>query len=214
MHKKYSNFFIVLLVGGTLFGVYSYFHNNIKSEAATDNGSLTSSLDVTTPTSVNTNTSQALNDDIAFLMRLGSLKKIKIDISLFENKYFSNLVDNSVKLEPVPIGRKNSFSPLDKPVIANQVLYSLKTNPATSITNKSAVLMGSLEGGVTSNNIYFEYGLTEPLDKVTTKVIPSMVGNFASNINHLNPKTKYLYRAAANINGVLVFGDIMSFNTN
>ena len=81
------------------------------------------------------------------------------------------------------------------------------------MTNKSAVLNGSLEG-ITSNNMYFEYGLVEPLDKVTPKVTPSSIGSFAVSISPLTSKTTYLYRAVANINGVLVYGDIISFNTN
>ena len=78
--------------------------------------------------------------------------------------------------------------------------------------DKSAVVSGTLIGA-NSNNIYFEYGTTETFGKVTPKVTTSLVGNFSYNINLLTPKTTYFYRAVANVNGVLIFGDTMSFTT-
>ena len=214
MHRKYNKFLIVSLVAVVILGVYSYFYNNLKSEAAAGDNALTSSLNTTgSPTTAASNSSSTFSEDSAFLLKLNSLKKIKIDVSIFDNQAFKLLVSNSIKLDPVPYGRINPFSPTDKPVITNKVTYTLKTNPVSALTNKSAVLNGSLEG-ITSNNIYFEYGLAEPLDKTTPKVTPSSIGSFASSISALTSKTTYMYRAVANINGALVYGDIISFNTN
>jgi hypothetical protein len=214
MHRKYNKFLIVSLVAVVILGVYSYFYNNMKSEAAAGDNALTSSLNTKgSPVVPASSGSSTFNEDSAFLLKLNSLKKIKIDVSLFESQAFKLLVSNSIKLDPVPYGRTNPFSPTDKPNIANKVNYTLKTNPVSALTNKSAVLNGSLEG-VTSNNIYFEYGLVEPLDKMTPKVTPSSIGSFASSISSLTSKTTYSYRAVANINGVLVYGNIISFNTN
>ena len=213
MHRKYNKFLIVSFVAVLIFGVYSYFYRNLKSEAATSDNALTSSLNTTGTPAVSTTGSSTFSEDSAFLVKLNSLKNIKIDVSIFESQAFKLLVSNNIKLDPVPYGRVNPFSPIDKPVVTNKIAYTLKTNPVSAVTNKSAVLNGSLEG-ITSNNMYFEYGLVEPLDKVTPKVTPSSIGSFAVSISPLTSKTTYLYRAVANINGVLVYGDIISFNTN
>ena len=219
MHKKYNKFLIASLIIASILGVYSYFYSGSNSEAATVDGEdspITSSLNTTT-TSTNTTvaTSNQVAEDTAFLMKLVSLTKIKVDKSLFSNKAFQLLVDNNIKLEAVPYGRTNPFSPTDGSMVNtnSKVVFSLKTNPATLITSKSVILNGSLEGA-TSDNIYFEYGLTDTLGKVTPKVIPSLVGNFASNLIGLTSKTTYFFRAVANINGALTFGDITSFTTN
>ena len=213
MHRKYNKFLIVSFVAVLIFGVYSYFYRNLKSEAATSDNALTSSLNTTGTPAVSTTGSSTFSEDSAFLVKLNSLKNIKIDVSIFESQAFKLLVSNNIKLDPVPYGRVNPFSPIDKPVVTNKIAYTLKTNPVSAVTNKSAVLNGSLEG-ITSNNMYFEYGLVEPLDKVTPKVTPSSIGSFAVSISPLTSKTTYLYRAVANVNGALVYGDIISFNTN
>ncbi len=220
MHKKYNKFLIISFVVVSILGVYSYFYNDLKSEAATtiadEESPITSSLDTAT-TNVNTvTTSSKVTEDTAFLMKLISLTKIKVDSSLFNNKAFQLLVDNKIKLETVPYGRTNPFSPTAGSVLDTtnkKIIFLLKTNPATLVTNKSVILNGSLEG-VTSDNIYFEYGTTDTLDKVTPKVIPSLIGNFASNLIGIKSKTTYFFRAVANVNSALTFGDIMSFTTN
>lgn len=212
MHRKYNKFLIVSLVAVMVLGVYSYFYNDLKSEAASSDGSLTSTSGVTGVPAATTGGS-SVNEDIAFLVKLNSLRRIKIDVSIFESQAFKLLVSNNIKLDSAPYGRANPFSPTDKPTAINKIAYTLKTNPASAITNKSAVLNGALEGA-TSNNIYFEYGTAEPLDKVTMKLAPSLVGGFASSVSPLISKTTYFYRAVANVNGALVYGDINSFNTN
>jgi hypothetical protein len=211
MHKRYNKFLIVSFVGVLILGVYSYFYNDLKSEAATDS-SLTSSLGATNTVDTATGSSKAA-EDTAFITQLFTLTKIKVDTSLFSEPTFKSLVDNNVKLEPVPYGRTNPFAPTVGGAVNNKTTVILKTNPASVISNQSAVLNGSIDGA-TSNNIYFEYGLDQNLGKVTPKVIASLVGNFASRIVSLTPKTTYFYRTVANINGILTFGDIISFNTN
>lgn len=210
MHKRYNKFLIVSFVGVLILGVYSYFYNDLKSEAASDS-SLTSSLGAST--AVTATSSNKAAEDTAFITQLFTLTKIKVDTSLFSEPTFKSLVDNNVKLEPVPYGRTNPFSPTVGNAVNNKTTIILKTNPASVISNQSAVLNGSIDGA-TSNNIYFEYGLDQNLGKVTPKVIASLVGNFASRIVSLTPKTTYFYRTVANVNGILTFGEIISFNTN
>lgn len=215
MHTKYNKFLIISFVIVSILGVYSYLHNDIiKSEAAVDDGSLTSSLDTTGTVPVATTSSNQLAEDTAFLSQLISLTNIKVDDSLFTDKAFGLLKDNNIKLEPVPYGRTNPFSPTEASIASNTFVSPVKTNPPTSVTNKSAVLNGQLEGSATSLNMYFEYGNTEAMGRFTPKATPSLVGSFASNVIGLTMKTPYFYRAVANINGSVILGDIISFNTN
>lgn len=212
MHRKYSNFLIVIFVGVILLGVYSYFYNS-KSEASLSDGSITSSLDTSNTTGSISTTDTKIAEDISFLTKLIMLKNIKIDSSLFQEQSFSKLIDNNIVLDAVPYGRTNPFSPIDKVTTTTQGTFSLKTNPATLISSKSAVLNGSIEGA-NSSNAYFEYGPTETLGKTTPKITPSMVGNYTTTITGLSSKTTYFFRITANVNGILTHGDTMSFNTN
>ena len=216
MHTKYNKFLIASFVIVSILGIYSYLHNDLKSEAAVDeDSSLTSSLDTTSSAvPAVTASSNQLALDTAFLAQLISLTNIKVDDSLFADKAFGLLKDNNIKLEPVPYGRINPFSPTEASIASNRLVSSVKTNLPTSITNKSVVLNGSLEGSSTSDNLYFEYGTTEALGRITPKATPSLVGSFASNVIGLTGKTPYFFRAVANINGSVILGDIISFNTN
>jgi len=141
MHKKYNKFLIVSFIIVFIFGVCSYFYNDLRSEAATvdEEGSpLTSSLDTTTTTTNTVNTSSQATEDTAFLMKLTSLTKIKINSSLFASKAFQLLVDNNVKLDAVPYGRTNPFSPTENSIVATTTETTpLKVNSINLITNKS-----------------------------------------------------------------------------
>ncbi len=212
-HRKYSNFLILSFVAISIFGVYRYFISDlIESEAATSSSGISSSLNNNSSTSNTTTASKKTLEDISFLKTLTSLNHIKIDTSLFEEKAFRLLVDNNIKLEKVPYGRTNPFSPVDK-MVDNKNAFTIYTLPATGLTNNSAQLNGSLEGA-TSNNIYFEYGASPVFGKITPKITPSLVGGLVVSISDLNTKTKYFYRIVANVNGVLTYGDTMSFITN
>ncbi len=209
MHRKYNKFLIVSFIGVLIFGFYTYFYNDLRSEAASSDGTLTSSLDITN--GANSQSVKA-NEDTVFIIKLISLNNLKIDKDLFSENSFRLLIDNNIKLETPLYGRVNPFSPTDVKDIANKTVI-VKTNGAVSITNKSAILAGSIEGG-TSNSVYFEYGPTATFGKVTPKLTLSLIGNFSSNIIGLTQKTTYYYRSVANINGANVYGEVMSFNTN
>lgn len=213
MHRKYSNFLIISFVGVLVLGVYSYFNNELKVSASSSGGDITSSLDTSGVAPVSNTGDAKTAEDIAFLTKLIALKTIKIDTSILNDQAFKLLVDNNIKLDPVPYGRTNPFSPTDKVVANNKTTISIKTNLATLISSKSAILNGSLEGA-TSNNVYFEYGTTDTLGKTTPKVTPSMIGSYSTTVTGLLPKTTYFYRLTVNINGVVTSGDIMSFSTN
>lgn len=212
-HRKYSNFLILAFVAVSIYGVYSYFYNDLKSEASTD-GALTSSLDNNKASGTDTTPSGKASEDIAFLRNLASLSKIKIDSSLLSSQEFKLLVDNNIKLErPLTYGRVNPFAPTENVTTNAKPVVSVRTLPATAITNNSALLNGIIEG-VNSNTIYFEYGVTENLGKITEKLTPSLVGNLTAKLIGLPSKAKIFYRATANVNGTMITGNILSFTTN
>ncbi|OGJ06578.1 hypothetical protein A2387_01770 [Candidatus Nomurabacteria bacterium RIFOXYB1_FULL_36_10] len=213
MHRKYSNFLIISFIGVLVLGVYSYFNNDLKVSASSSGGDITSSLDASGGVPVSSTGDAKTAEDIAFLAQLIALKTIKIDTSIFNDQSFKLLVDNNIKLDPVPYGRTNPFSPADKVIANNKATISIKTNLTTLVSSKSAILNGSLEGA-SSNNVYFEYGTTDALGKTTPKIAPSMIGNYSTTVTGLLSKTTYFYRLTANINGVATSGDIMSFSTN
>jgi hypothetical protein len=136
MHKKYSKFLIFSFLAVSIFGIYSYFYNDLKSEAAAtttdEEGGLTSSLATDTATTATSSQGSQAAEDTAFLMKLASLKNIKIDTSLFTDQGFMTLVDNNVILDQAPYGRVNPFSPLNNMVVKTEVLV-----PATTPITKT-----------------------------------------------------------------------------
>lgn len=170
--------------------------------ASSNEGVLPSSLD------------DKISSDISFLTALISLKKIKIESELFKNKSFLSLQDNSVKIEPIIPGRANPFAPMDENSWSNaQTIKKIVTNQPTQITDKSAILNGTLNviDGVT--DIYFEYGTTDKLGLKSSLVKQSLVGTFVKSIVDLSPETNYFTKACAKINNVVVCGDVVSFTT-
>ena len=216
MHRTYNKFLIVSAIILLLGGVYTYFSNSLNARAATpvSPNSAVSSQNGVTPLSTLT-TEDQISADTAFLATLTSLKKIKIDTSIFSSTGFKSLNDNTVNLEAVAPGRPNPFAPIDFVVSRNEApLSPVVTNDATQITNKSAVLNGTINSlpGITS--IYFEYGTEPELGKTTPPVKQSLVGTFVTSVTGLESETTYFFRAVAKVGTNVVYGDLISFNTN
>ena len=204
---------IVILIGGA----YLYFSNDLNSGTIVPvafGSSLTSSTGVESfPAS--SFIGDKISSDISFLTTLVSLKKIKIDTSLFTNKSFNALQNNAVKIEPVIAGRINPFAPIDANMISNILSTSkVVTDQPTQVTDKTAVLNGTINtvSGVTDT--YFEYGTTVNLGIVTAIVKQSLVGTFIKNVLGLTPKTNYFFKACAKINNIAFCGEVVSFTTN
>jgi len=206
---------LTLLIGGI------YFHSSRKanslslvpiaygSSLATSNGN---SVSATTALSG----SGKISSDIAFLTSLVSLGKIKIDTSIFKDKYFIALQNNAVKIEPVQAGRNNPFAPIQTVVVSDDVkaLPKVITDQPTDITDKTAILNGTINQVEGVTDIYFEYGKTDKFGTVTGTIKPSLVGTFIKNVLGLTPKTSYFFRACAKINNVATCGEVVSFTTN
>jgi hypothetical protein len=134
---------------------------------------------------------------------------------LFENKSFTNLKDNTVKIEAGISGRANPFSPIIIDFFGNSMLVSsIETNEPFDVKINTAVLSGSVSDSTSVTSSYFEYGLTEALGQKTPSSTISLIGTFISNITGLNSKTTYFYKACAKVSGATLCGDIISFYTN
>ena len=216
MHRIYNKFLIVAAVALLIGSFYVYLSNNLNAQAASllSTDSAISSQTGSSPAALLA-TNDKINVDTSFLSTLVSLTKIKIDTSIFTDKSFQALNDNTVNLETIAPGRENPFSPIQTVVQVDVApLSPVVTNEATQVTNKTAVLNGTINNlsGITS--VYFEYGITEDLGKVTPAVKQSLVGTFITNVTGLTPATSYFYRAVAKVGTGPVYGEILAFNTN
>ncbi len=206
MNKTYHKFLIILSVFILIVGVYLYFSNSLNTEAAP-----ASSLE----SSLTTNSFGKIASDIAFIETLTSLKRIKIDTSLFTSKSFQSLVDNTERLEAVDSGRVNPFAPVTGNTLKSSSNFSnIKTNNPIEVNTNTAILSGSINGSITTQDPYFEYGTTNKLGEITSSVNISLIGSFVINITNLKPETNYFYKACYKKDKRVVCGDIVSFNTN
>lgn len=197
-------------------GVYMYTSNKLNSSdiipVALGN-SLASSL-VSESSLLGSSGENSISSDVSFLTALVSLKRIKIDTALFSNSLFNKLEDNSVKIEKVSPGRSNPFAPVGSSNIS--VVAStpkVVTDQPTQITDRTVVLNGTINASE-ATNAFFEYGTTDKLGTITGTVKQSLVGTFIKNVLGLTPKTNYFYKACAEINKVVLCGEVVSFTTN
>lgn len=193
--------------------IFSYFYNGLNSRniiSKVYGSSLASSniVDLVTTPIIDSKVSA----DIEFLMTLIDIKNIKLDTSFFTSKSFTSLKDNSIKIGQVISGRKNPFNPIGND---NVISYpDIITNQPTFITDKTVVFNGTVNVTTEIINTYFEYGITDGLGTITSNIEPSSLGEFVKNITGLTAKTKYFYKACAQINSMPVCGEVISFNTN
>ncbi len=215
MHRTHNKFLIAFALMFLLGSIYLYFSNGLDANAAdTSSTSSVSSQNGSSPAS-SLKANDKITVDTAFLSTLLSLTKIKIDTSIFSDKAFLALNDNTVNLEAIAPGRPNPFAPIQAAVGVNTNTASpIVTNEPTQITDKSAVLNGTINGLAGIKSIYFEYGTEPVLGKVTPLVKQSLVGTFVTNVAGLTPQTTYFFRAVAKVGTTPIYGEVVSFNTN
>jgi hypothetical protein len=216
MKNIYNKFLIVSTFLLFIGGIYLYFSKDLNNKdiiPVAFGSSLESSLPVV-ENKTSTDKSKKITQDTAFLKTLTSLNKITIDTLLFDNPSFKALKNNAVKIEKVEAGRINPFAPiLVTPITGDMRLSDITTNQPTEITDKTAVLNGTINTKTGVTDIYFEYGSTEALGTKGAIVKQSLVGTFVENISKLSPKTTYFFKACAKINNVASCGDVVSFTT-
>jgi len=209
MKKTHHKILIIALILLVVGGSYTYFSHSLTSEAS-GSSSLTSSLGANNSILPS---SSKIASDIAFISTLASLSHITIDTSLFSNKSFKNLKDNTVFLADGPTGRVNPFAPVDNNLAQISLNSPVSTNNPLDIKSDSAVLSGTINSIVKVSNAYFEYGPDNKLGKTTSDANVSLIGGFVSSLSGLKTNTSYFYKACAKINGSVSCGDINSFTT-
>jgi len=222
MKKKRTNKFLITIFTILVLGSgYLYISEEIRSGSlfgVAQGSSLASTTEdgTTSDTTATTSTNSKITSDISFLSTLVSLKKIKIDQTIFANNLFTRLKSNSVSIGTSIPGRPNPFAPIDESKITQTTTTPrVVTNQATQITATSAILNGVVSSANGVTDTYFEYGTTETLGQSTNMVKQqSLVGTFIKNILDLSSKTTYFFKACAKINGASVCGNIVSFTTN
>lgn len=124
MNKKYHKILITVLILVGIIAGYNYFSNSFNTEAS--ESPLNSSVGELS------NVSVQISGDTAFIASLNSLRIIKIDTSIFKNKSFNLLKDNSVILKNSEVaGRSNPFAPFSStssvisPIVntSNPIIY-------------------------------------------------------------------------------------------
>ncbi len=219
MKKIYNKFLIIVIIVVSIGGAYISSSNDLASGSlvkVAHASSLTSSTGFISSALSSLSSSDKISADIAFLTTLTSLKRIKIDKSIFSNKSFISLRNNAVKIDPVSPGRVNPFSPIG---VNNRTVNTVSTpkvitDQPTAITSNSVVLNGTINVANEIANAYFEYGSTANLGTATSIIQPSLVGTFIKNVLGLTPKTDYFYRACAKINNIATCGEVVPFTTN
>ncbi len=218
MNQMYNKFIIVLAVILLFGGVYVYFSNDLKAQAAIPQSSSIQSTSQTTSTSIVNNSNDQILKDTAFLNSLMSLTKLKIDTSIFDTQAFLFLKDNTVVLEPGIPGRPNPFAPVEtnQKIVIDNPISPVTTNEPTQITAKSVLLSGTIDNSIGVIITYFEYAQTQNLEKstITQPVTQSLIGTFITSIKNLKSNSPYFFRAIAKINGAIHYGEIISFTTN
>jgi len=174
------------------------------------------SLDSTTGSTPTPAITDGVNADIAFLATLVSLKDIKMDTSIFNSQAFKSLKNNSVKIDKVTPGRLNPFAPMSSTDVVNVASAPVVvTDQPTQITDKTAVLNGTVNSMGNITDTYFEYNtLNTGVNNISTTAKMSLVGTFVKNIIGLTSKTTYYFKACAKINNIANCGELISFTTN
>jgi len=139
-----------------------------------------------------------------------------MDTSIFNSQAFKSLKNNSVKIDKVTPGRLNPFAPMSSTDVVNVASAPVVvTDQPTQITDKTAVLNGTVNSMGNITDTYFEYNtLNTGVNNISTTAKMSLVGTFVKNIIGLTSKTTYYFKACAKINNIANCGELISFTTN
>jgi len=93
---------------------------------------------------------------------------------------------------------------------------NVQTNSATNIYNNSATLQGyfTIPYISNSNYVWFQWGTTTNYENATYQQTLNYTGVFSQNISNLSANTTYHYRAVAQNNNGLTYGQDMTFYTS
>lgn len=91
----------------------------------------------------------------------------------------------------------------------------VNTNTPSNINQNGATLNGTINGNGINTNAWFEWGPTSSFGNVTAQgSYGTGSSNYSYTLSNLNYNTTYYYRALAqNSQGIIVYGNIVSFTT-
>lgn len=220
MNKKVKRIVIILLLAFVAYNIYRLVapkKDPTPTPAQTKNGLANGS---TTETAAKKESIEKL---LALLL---SVNSIKLSNTLFATPEFQSLKDFSLNEAEQTLvldyGRKNPFLPIGDEsdgayvsVDPAQATGTVKTNPVTSSTASSALLVG--ENTLTSTSEqYFEWGTTgvAPLGQNTPGIAKTASKTYTYTLGNLLPDTAYFYRAVVKTkDGKTIVGEIQSFKT-
>lgn len=180
----------------------------------------TGGLQTSTPASASSSSASLDVNDAAlgdkFLSLLLNMRSIKLDQSIFSDPAYLSLRDftTAIPADTNP-GRANPFAPIGSDA-APAAALGVTTLPPTSVTKATAVFGASVPPGTISESRYFEYGTANvtPLPNITASVpYNPTTGVFTFSIATLAPNTTYYVRAAAKIQGSVLYGAVVNFKT-
>ncbi len=227
MNNTFKIISISFAVGVLSLGAYFLIGNKAEGQADPLLTSEVTNKAVGIP-DLSTNTDQTVQ---LILSNINDLDQIKLNVLIFEKPEFLALKDISQELPPpTDIGRPNPFAPIGTDVgvistdgspadtmgfptnMGTQATPSaIKTKEIINIGRTSATANAEISLlGITSH--WFEYGTNENTVNKTTKQTSSDVA-FSATLTNLLPKTTYFVKSAVDQNGVVAFGDLVSFTT-
>lgn len=204
MGKIIKKVIIFVVVAGILFAAYTFI-----------SGKKDSTNSLVTVGETPENPVQGISVGEEFLNTLLNMQAIKLNGDIFSSPSFTSLKDYSITLVQLGNqGRANPFAPIGADTSVSTVVQTVQitTNPVTQTTQSSVVANASLASGVIATERWFEWGLTQTLGAVTVKQTSS-TAPFTATIAGLSPATTYYVKAAAKIDGQIVYGSVISFKT-
>lgn len=220
MNKTTKKIVIVGLIGVIVFFLYRAFapKGNTSPASETKNGLTVSNGDATT--SVKKENIQEL------LSLLLSINGIKLSGDIFARSEFTSLKDFSLAEAEQhldeSVGRNNPFLPIGDESSGQYVTADsttptgyLKTNPVTSLTLSTALLVGENTLSHTLEQ-YFEWSkiATGPFDNRTPVMTKGANSTFSYTLTNLTPNTIYYYRSVVKAqDGQITTGNVQSFKT-
>lgn len=227
MQSSFKVIIIVLAVGAMSAGAYFALGNKANGQA--DEPLLQSEVSnkaVGVPDG-NTTTDQTVQ---VVLRQINDLDQIKLNTDIFDKPEFLALNDISQDLpEPRDIGRPNPFAPIgvDVGVVqsdeapagqagfpnANLAISTndVKTNQVSNIGQRSATLNADVFV-TTSTDRWFEWGTNQNTVNRTAKQTGTET-TFTATLTNLGPNVIYYVKAAVEENGVVSYGDVVTFRT-
>ncbi len=219
MSKTVKKIVIGLLIAFVIFNVYRLVTPKNTSPSTQKNGL------AAVGTAETTVKKESIEKLLALLL---SVNNINLSNAIFTKPEFQSLKDFSLREDQqnlvLDFGRKNPFLPIGDesagaytgaPGAPVQSGAAVKTNPVTSGTSSSALLVG--ENGITNTlEQYFEWGTTAvvPLGQVTPTVAKTASKTYTYTLGNLIPDTAYFYRAVVKTkDNKTIVGEIQSFKT-